>query len=1328
MSSVGQGVGMVVGGIIGFFAGGNVALGMAIGGAIGAAIDPPKGPHIEGPRLNDKSVQSSSYGEVVPKVFGTVALLGNIFWVENNELKETAKTEESGGKGGGGQETTSYTYSATFATALCMGPVEAIKRIWIGSKLVYDVSAITDIDALIERAMANTQFSGGVSSVSEKIVTVIDVLSEAGALPPKMAIYYGTDDQLPDPRMEAALGVGNVPAYRGICYIVFYDLELANYGNSLLGAQVKVEVVSSAVVPDELQFAGVDTVSMTGNSFYSCPSDDPRELIIGAKGDASQLYQQGSFSGQSQGIALLDTISNLAPAAQNFGLPISGAVHSSPRYVFVGNTVYDGVEVTNPPSWDHLNAIHTAALLDSGLWFAGSNGTSKCAFRCNGGNYTGEAVATDSTEVFGLSGGVFSIFYSAGSYSMRIRTFDEYTFAMVDEVTFTTPGQAHAPWASPHGGVLASMLGRTVYIMIGTSPVGYAIGAYDLDAETFALIPLDFSAAPGGSPSSWWASGPSIFRAFDGGIFVAAGYYGTGPAETNIVTWVLPGVTPNTVLLSEVVSALCLESPLTASDINVTSLATDEVRGYTVASAGTLRNAIEPLQAVWPFDAVPSGYKIKFVRRPTSSVLTIPESDLAAVSGSDGNKARLTESREMDSQLPVRISVRYPDVAREYDVSEQYDERLNTQAINQRIVDLPIVLNATEAANTAQQLLYRGWVERNRYGFVIPPKPDYLSLEAADVVTVQTSYADHEILLTEITLLPDGRLECVGLRNSSAVHSPNAVGVEGTALAQTLSVPSPTVGQILDIPQMHADQGSACVVAAMYPRDSSNWSGGALVLSRDGVPVTVATKLPPTATVGVTSGALAAPLTTAMVDTSATVSAYFFAGTPSSVTQAQLLNGNNLFAIGAHGRWEIVGVRDVTLTSTKTYTLSNMLRGMYGTEWAVSTHQIGDSVIHLNPNALALGYLKTSDFDNTYEWWFTSLGMQPYNLSKVSIAVSGVNLECFSPVFIAGTRHPTTLAWSFDWRRRTRYNGEWLDYADVPLNETSELYDLEIYSDSNYSTLKRTFSGVTPSTVSYTSDQQTTDFGAPQITLYVKLYQISELRGRGTPLVSVINYKDTDPYWASVTSAIHFNGADNATALTDEKGIVWTHTTAGINCKLSTTQKKFGTASGYFPDVNTSYWSTPDSADFQPGAADFTIDAHIYLTTYSSGRPIVMKRNGATKDWELTVNPAGTINFNCFNSGGTQQNMNTTATISANQWHHIRFSRVSGTGYLSINGGTPATATMSNTIRNTAGASIYLGQNAASGMNGYLDEFRFTNGVGRSTASFAAPTTEFPNQ
>lgn len=49
--------------------------------------------------------------------------------------------------------------------------------------------------------------------------------------PGGIRFYLGSDTQQPDPTMVKKLGVGNVPGYRGLCYCMIYNLQLANYGN-----------------------------------------------------------------------------------------------------------------------------------------------------------------------------------------------------------------------------------------------------------------------------------------------------------------------------------------------------------------------------------------------------------------------------------------------------------------------------------------------------------------------------------------------------------------------------------------------------------------------------------------------------------------------------------------------------------------------------------------------------------------------------------------------------------------------------------------------------------------------------------------------------------------------------------------------------------------------------------------------------------------------------------------------------------------------------------------------------------------------------------------
>lgn len=52
-----------------------------------------------------------------------------------------------------------------------------------------------------------------------------------------------TNSQNPDPTMEAVEGSGNVPAYRGLAYIVFSDFDLGASGRvPFFSFQVEKEV------------------------------------------------------------------------------------------------------------------------------------------------------------------------------------------------------------------------------------------------------------------------------------------------------------------------------------------------------------------------------------------------------------------------------------------------------------------------------------------------------------------------------------------------------------------------------------------------------------------------------------------------------------------------------------------------------------------------------------------------------------------------------------------------------------------------------------------------------------------------------------------------------------------------------------------------------------------------------------------------------------------------------------------------------------------------------------------------------------------------------
>jgi hypothetical protein len=100
----------------------------------------------------------------------------------------------------------------------------------------------------------------------------------------------------------------------------------------------------------------------------------------------------------------------------------------------------------------------------------------------------------------------------------------------------------------------------------------------------------------------------------------------------------------------------------------------------------------------------------------------------------------------------------------------------------------------------------------------------------------------------------------------------------------------------------------------------------------------------------------------------------------------------------------------------------------------------------------------------------------------------------YAPAQVAGTRDGGDNL-TITWVRRTRIGGEWLGgTGTVPVSEASEAYEVEVL---NGSSVVRTITGLTSPTTTYSAANQTTDFGAPQSSVSIRVYQISAAVGRG---------------------------------------------------------------------------------------------------------------------------------------------------------------------------------------------------------------------------------------
>lgn len=194
------------------------ALGTLVGGPIGGAIGALLGreadraiigtPTRRGPRLKELTVSGSSYGQPIARLFGATRAAGMIIWA--TELKES---RERVGGGKGQPATSAYSYSVSLAVALSSRPIEGVGRIWADGNLL--------------RGAAGDLKTGGA-----------------------LRIHHGHADQPRDPLLAAALGE-QCPAHRGLAYVVFEDLRLADFGNRIpaLSFEVFASGAGAALIP-----------------------------------------------------------------------------------------------------------------------------------------------------------------------------------------------------------------------------------------------------------------------------------------------------------------------------------------------------------------------------------------------------------------------------------------------------------------------------------------------------------------------------------------------------------------------------------------------------------------------------------------------------------------------------------------------------------------------------------------------------------------------------------------------------------------------------------------------------------------------------------------------------------------------------------------------------------------------------------------------------------------------------------------------------------------------------------------------------------------------
>jgi hypothetical protein len=1086
LGAIGAGVGS-------FF--GYASIGWSVGSALGNYLFAPSGPDTEGPRLTDRSVSGSTYGQMRPMLFGTYRMSGEIIWAA--DLKEYKK-KTSSGKGGGGGSYTTYTYTASFAIALCEGEIDGVRKIWLDNKLVYTAEA-------------------GVSAAQ---------LQVSGKIAKGIKIYTGSETQTADPTIESYLGAGNVPGYRGTAYMVFKELKVTQYGNRI--PQITVEVVkngtysiTSTLLNDDLQNLPAGAVRIGDGVIYGYPLSgislgvEPSvftatwdydgvirkqtrgniyftdALFFGALsetlepliGDQKPYYwstylvsPKGKFlladAGRSTGsnrriavlhrgplgytyMGLLATESSLsnqidssqgAPNVQVVESPEEGVELSIYFYHYTDGKLY---------RFDVIRDILGNFILETvPIWVA----------EVDSSRYGDDSVGGPAVPGFAIDYGTIDIYCllkNKDTGVCSVKRFDKNGNEIEEKLSGITLGTSMQPNIAYDLGMVWLVNGNTT---------GSNLLVYSWDDES-----LLYSKAVSAYFLSNLSNMNTVSLSASGNVMVMMA---EGILSSHAISLV-----PTAETLSSVVEQICNAVGLEDSEIDVTDLASDSVRGYLIANQTPARGALEQLSAAYFFDGRESDGVLEFVKRGDTPIVTLDDDDLGCYEGD--NVIELAEAvRIQEEELPKALTINYANVDRDYQTGAQYSIRQSVLNGTEATIQLPIVFTDDEAKAIVDKLMFSAW--ENRHKFTITTWQSFCKLDPADVITAR----GETLRIISRNEGVNGLIELEAVRELPQIYTGQVgTGAPAPDEGQDVYVGGPTLSYLLDIPPLR--DTDAFDYVAYWAADGilDDWAGATL-LRNNGSNYTTESITDTAAESGLATTALGDWNGQNIFDESNVVRVSV-SGTLESKTELEVLNGENVALLGD----EIIQFKNATLISTGIYDLSGLLRGRLGTDWAMADHAEGDTFVLLTSEALRTIELDSTDLNVERNFGTITHGKTIEDISAETLTYTGNNLKPFAPIEIGGGTAGFNTAWTINWKRRSRYQWQWRDYYDAGEDEDSRDFEVRIYNSVDTPvTVVRTITVTNALTTSYTYANQVTDFGMFQRSIAVSIRQVGEYR------------------------------------------------------------------------------------------------------------------------------------------------------------------------------------------------------------------------------------------
>lgn len=1073
-----------------------------------------------GPRLDDKKVQGQGYGAPIWKGWGTIRGAGQLIW--SGDLIEHADQQGKGKRGGN-----VYSYSVDCAIAICEGEISDVLRVWANGILIYNANGTTKVDS--------------------------EVISETS-----MTVYTGSETQAPSAMIEGYLGAGNVPAYRGTAYVTFEGLALEKFGNRI--PSFEFEVANGTLEVDGITSRTLKAAkNLSFGSGYFCRIHDG--WLVGTETNNLHRY---AFDGTLVHTYVLPHLANKKIITDAVALPGGNISYA---WTFGAGGYLTFIDLTSTSNYfSSISRPEFGEITD----IISSSAQNACCWFLNGSNYNVYVGAVDylnppwlGPKAFSMgnvnkvcfdhlgmaygtkdNGTGASFFWRSSGPSIFDRTIitpDVNAGAIIDvaidpATNYIMLAVFNAS-ASQNSGIyfLNLDLSRAGFLNIHpvinrqarffTDGTNWFFGCEDMDQPGRPIV-VEFSASrmevvreynfdTSDTPATWTCT-PFCLDPRNGGLYMTSMLQDTGSvlgpdgyisSRMALNFWKSGG---NNVLgsptdLRDVVTDIMLGAGLSSSEFDASALAGNVVRGYMRGRTMSARAALEPLQAAWYFDAPEIDWQIKAIPRGGPVEAAVTYENLLVLDGQYGPTVDVTRKQDLD--LPKQITVAFKDVAADYDAGTQDARREATNATGKATIELPIVFTATEARQRALAAMSMMWMGRDTVRFAVSTK--YLRLNPASPLTVELQDGSQRRVVIQSMNADQQHIEIDAVFDDvSNYYQEDATGADRETLPppDPIASVSPSGLILLDVPLLRDSDDVATPVHywAAYPiAPAEKWPGSVLFKSADGVNYNNQASTTAKPTWGYAKGTLAPFYGGDVFDEINTIDVELSNGTLASASQLSVLNGANLAVIGK----EIFQFRDATLLSGMTWRLSGLLRGRRNSEYAIFTHGVLERFLLLTTATVDDFTVPLSDVNNARQYKPVTTSQPIADAAAISFTSKGMTLRPVSPVLINSTETGGDI--TITWTRRTRVGGSWADYIDVPVSETAQAYEIDIW-DAGFTQRKRVLTSSGPSVV-YAAADAAADFGATPATFGVRVYQISDKVGRGCPGRAVLPGGQTIP-------------------------------------------------------------------------------------------------------------------------------------------------------------------------------------------------------------------------